>query len=305
MVELAVADRAEAVAVAVPTRHTPRGVPLQRLFARILESSSFSHTAREILRLANRSTGSLDQLKQLIQTDPAVVALLLRRLNSPYYRLDRQVQDLHVAARLLGFREFRNLAITVYMSRMFENSTDVGTFHAVDLWNHSVAVAAASHLVSRVCGCGVPGDAYIAGLLHDLGLLLINRQMPRRFAQVVQRAASSAALTDVERGVYGFDHAQLGGYAAQQWDFPPATVDAIRYHHDVHAAPTPHQELVFVVAAADYLCSRAGWTAVGVHNVPLPPDVVYRVLGLDQVALAVIWDELFPTLEKARSLATV
>jgi HD-like signal output (HDOD) protein len=299
--DVSVAGRAEAVA----TRHPPRGAPLQRLFARILESSSFSLNAREIMRLANRSTGSLDDLKRLIQTEPALVALLLRRLNSAYYRLDRQVQDLHVAARLLGFREFRNLAITVYMSRMFESSTDVGKFRTTDLWNHSVAVAAASHLVSRVCGCGVPADAYIAGLLHDLGLLLVNRQMRRRFIQVVQRVTRSAALPDVERAVYGFDHAQLGGYAAQQWEFPAAIVDAIQYHHDVHAAPALHRELVFVVAAADYLCSRAGWTAVGVHNVPLPPDTVYRVLGLDQVALAVIWDELLPTLEKARSLAVV
>jgi HD-like signal output (HDOD) protein len=299
--DLTVAGRAEAVA----TRHAPRGAPLQRLFARILESSSFSLNAREIMQLANRSTGSLDDLKRLIQTDPALVALLLRRLNSAYYRLDRPVQDLHAAARLLGFREFRNLAITVYMSRMFESSTDVGTFHRTDLWNHSVAVAAASHLVSRVCGCGVPADAYIAGLLHDLGLLLVNRQMRRRFAQVVQRVSRSTTLADIERSVYGFDHAQLGGYAAQQWEFPAAVVDAIQYHHDVHTAPAPHRELVFVVAAADYLCSRAGWSAVGVHNVPLPPDVVYRVLGLDQVALAVIWDELLPTLEKARSLAVV
>lgn len=301
MVELSVADRAETVA----TRHPPRSAPLQRLFARILESSPFSPTAREILRLANRSTGSLDELTRLIQTDPALVALLLRRLNSAYYRLDRPVQDLHVAARLLGFREFRNLAITVYMSRMVESATEVGPFHTAVLWNHSVAVAAASHLVSRVCGCGVPGDAYIAGLLHDLGLLLAHRQLRRRFAQVVQRATASTALTDVERAVYGFDHAQLGGFAAQRWEFPPAIVDAIQYHHDIQAAPAPHRELVFVVTAADYLCSRAGWSAVGVHSVPLPPDVVYRVLGLDQIALAVIWDELFPTLEKARSLATV
>jgi hypothetical protein len=82
-------------------------------------------------------------------------------------------------------------------------------------------------------------------------------------------------------------------------------VDAIQYHHDVEVYAGPHRELVFVVAAADYLCSRAGWTSMGIHNIPLPPDIVYRTLGLDQLALAIIWDELPPTLEKAASLATI
>jgi putative nucleotidyltransferase with HDIG domain len=283
-------------------RSAPSG-SLQRLFARITETSSLSSNAQEIVRLASRSSGSLEDLQKLIQADPSLVALLLRRVNSSYYHLDQQVQDLSVAARLLGFREFRNLAITVYMSRMFDISTDIGTFRKAALWSHSVAVAAAAHLVSRVCGCGVPADAYIAGLLHDIGLLLINRHMRRRFAQVVERVRSMTPTCEVERSVYAFDHAQLGGHVTRYWDFPAPVVDAIQYHHDVDAYAGPHRKLVYVIAAANYLCSRAGWTSLGVHNVPLPPDPVYRTLGLDQVALAVIWDELLPTLDKAVSLA--
>ncbi len=215
------------------------------------------------------------------------------------------MHELSSAARLLGVREFHNLAITVYLSRMFEMSTDVGSFRVAGLWSHSVAVAAASHLVSRVCGCGVPADAYLAGLLHDIGLLLVSRQLRRRFKQVVDRVRKLVCTPVLERSVYSFDHAQLGGHVAKQWDFPPAVVDAIQYHHDVEVYAGPHRELVFVVAAADYLCSRAGWTSMGVHNIPLPPDIVYRTLGLDQLALAIIWEELPPTLEKAASLATI
>jgi putative nucleotidyltransferase with HDIG domain len=268
-------------------------------------ASAFSANAQEIVRLANRSTGNLEDLQRLIQTDPSLVALLLRRVNSAYYHLDQHVQDLTVAARLLGFREFRNLAITVYLSRMFEMSMDYGTFRTAGLWSHCVAVAAAAHLVSRVCSCGVPADAYIAGLLHDIGFLLIHRHVHRRFTQLVDRAQGAVSLLEEERGAYGFDHAQLGAYLARQWDFPAAVADAIQFHHDVNVYPGPHREFVCVVAATDYLCSRAGWTALGVHNLPLPPDSVYRALGLDHMALAVIWEELLPTLEKATSLAAV
>ncbi|MHB8971444.1 MAG: HDOD domain-containing protein [Pirellulaceae bacterium] len=288
-----------------PASGSPRKVGLQRLFARITDLAPFSINAQEIVRLANRSSGSLEDLQKLIQADPSLVALILRRVNSSYYHLDQQLHELAAAARLLGVREFHNLAITVYLSRMFEMSADVGAFRVAGLWSHSVAVAAASHLVSRVCGRGVPADAYLAGLLHDIGLLLVSRQLRRRFKQVVDRVRKLVSTPVLERSVYSFDHGQLGGYVAKQWDFPPSVVDAIQYHHDVEVYAGPHRELVFVVAAADYLCSRAGWTSMGVHNIPLPPDIVYRTLGLDQLALAIIWEELPPTLEKAASLATI
>jgi HD-like signal output (HDOD) protein len=159
--------------------------------------------------------------------------------------------------------------------------------------------------VSRVCGCGTPGEAYTAGLLHDIGLLLCCRQMRRRFMQVVERLTSHSLTQDVERHVYSFDHAQLGAFVAKNWEFPDAIVDAIGHHHEVGRYTGPYRELVYVVATANYFCSRAGWTSLGVHNVALPPDDIYRILGLDQVALAIIWEELTPTLEKASYLAHV
>ena len=116
---------------------------------------------------------------------------------------------------------------------------------------------------------------------------------------------SRAPTPDVERQVYAFDHAQLGAFVAKSWEFPDAVVDAIGHHHEVDRYTGRHRELVYVVATANYFCSRAGWTSMGVHNVALPSDDTYRVLGLDQVALAIIWDELSPTLEKASYLANV
>ncbi len=285
------------------SRPMGRGPALKRLFARISDLSNLSVGAQQIVRLSRGSSARLEELQELIQSDPSLVALLLRRVNSDYYCLDTEVHELSVAARLLGFCEFSNLAVTVYLSRMFTPQFSSGTFSMVGLWSHSVAVAAASHLVSRVCGCGVPTEAYMAGLLHDVGLLLACRQMRRRFLHVVERLRRNVTTCEVEREIYSFDHAQLGAHVAKTWEFPDAIVDAIAYHHDVDRYSGEHRELVFVVAAANYLCSRAGWTSMGVQNVAIPPDDTYRVLGIDEVALAIIWDELAPTLERASLLA--
>ena len=215
------------------------------------------------------------------------------------------MRDLTTATQLLGFREFRNLAITVYLSRMFDTPVEPDGFSTRQLWNHGVAVAAASQLVARVCGRGVPADAYIAGLLHDIGLLMLSQQMRGRFEQVIQRVRWGTPTSLAEREIYAFDHAQLGGHTARHWEFPAAIVDAIEHHHGLEAYHGPHGDLVHVVAVANYLCSRAGWTSLGAHNVPLPPDAAYQTLGLDEVALAVIWEELRPVLESSASLADV
>ncbi len=288
------------------TGFTPQGPlaqrqALQRLFTRIGDLSALPAGARQLVQLT-KDLGQ-DGLQRLIQADPSLVAQTLRRVNSSYYGLNKTVRDLSVATQLLGVREVRNLAMTVYLSRMFEPSMSMGSFSRRGLWNHSVAVAATSHLVSRVCGRAVPGDAYIAGLLHDIGLLLLNRQMRRHFIRVIEAVDKPMPTCEVERQVYLFDHAELGAYVATTWEFPAPVVDAIRFHHEVERYAGIHRDLVYVIAVSNYLCSRAGWTSMGVHNVPSPPDRVYRELNLDQVALSIIWKELELTLEKSTFLA--
>lgn len=281
-----------------------RAPGVQRQLIHLVSETGFSPHAQEIVRALQGTNGKLEEVVRLIQLDTPLVALILRRVNSPYYRLDRPVPDLAAAGRLLGVRELRNLALTVHLSRLYEMPVDVGAFRAANLWSHCVAVAAAAHLVSRVCGCGIPADAFLAGLMHDIGLLLLSRQMRKRFIRVVDRLRPDTPTVEVERQIYAFDHGEVGGQAARDWGFPPAIVDAVEFHHKSDLYAGTHGELVFVVAAADYFCSRSGWTSMGVHNLPLPPDAAYRALGLDQVALSIIWDELVPTLENAAFLAT-
>ena len=93
------------------------------------------------------------------------------------------------------------------------------------------------------------------------------------------------------------------GYDVNDFTVPSEARPPRTSPYDVGRYDGVHRDLVFVVAAANYLCSRAGWTSLGVHNVSIPPDDTYRVLGLDEVALSIIWEELAPTLEKASLLA--
>jgi HD-like signal output (HDOD) protein len=277
---------------------------LERLFGRMEQVAALPSIAQRVMQLTDSENVRADDLREAIQTDPILVARILRRLNSSYYSLSTKITDLRTAISLLGFREIRNLAMTVCLSRLFETPGHHGTYRREALWEHSVAVGAAARLVARVCGRGVPEEAYIAGLLHDLGIILIDQSLRRHFCQVISAISPTVPTCEVENRILSFDHALLGGFIASKWNLAEPVIDAIAYHHTSGEYPGPHKDLVHVVAIANYLCSRAGWTSLGVHNVVAPPDQVYAGLGLDQISLAIIWDELEPTLGRAESLAS-
>lgn len=281
-----------------------RRLALERLFARIGEVVSLPTVAQKILQLTDDDSIDSGQLRDAIQSDPVLVAKVLRRLNSSYYSLSHKVSDVRTAVSLLGFREIRNLALTVFVSRMFETPGVHGTYRREDLWTHSVAVAAAARLIARVCGRATPEEAYIGGLLHDIGLILIDQSLRKHFFHVIDAIDPATPTHVIENRILTFDHALLGGFVARKWNFPEPVVDAITFHHQPWCYQGPHADLVNVVAVANYLCSRAGITSLGVHNVAPPPDEVYSGLGLDQISLAIIWEELKGTLEKAGALAS-
>jgi putative nucleotidyltransferase with HDIG domain len=281
-----------------------RRAALERLFQRIGEVSSLPATAHKIISLAGDDNVQADDLREAIQNDPVLVARLLRRLNSSYYALSHKVSDLRTAVSLLGLREIRNLALTVFVSRLFEPAALHNNYKRENLWTHSVAVGAAARLVSRVCGRAAAEEAYIAGLLHDIGLILLDQTLRRHFHKVVDSIDAATPTHIVENRILTFDHALLGGFVARRWNFPDQVADAITFHHQPWCYTGQHKDLVYVVSVANYLCSRAGLTSLGIHNVAPPPDEVYRGLGLDQVTLAIIWDELDATIDKASALAT-
>lgn len=281
-----------------------RRLALEKLFARIGEVASLPAAAEKVLRITDNENADPEQLCEAIQSDPVLVARVLRRLNSSYYALSQRISDLKTAIGLLGLREIRNLALTVFVSRIFDGGAVHGTYNRDNLWAHSVGVAVASRLVARVCGLAGCEEAYIAGLLHDIGLILLDQTLRRHFHRLIDSINEQTPTHVIESRMLAFDHAMLGGFVTRRWNFPDAVADAITFHHQPLSYDGPHKELVNVVAVANYLCSRAGVTSLGVQNCPPPPDEIYRGLGLDQVTLAIIWEELDAALEKAASLAT-
>ncbi len=284
---------------------TPHEQALDRLYQRMGELHSLPTNAQRILMLAEDEDSQVDDLYEVIRSDPILAMRVLRRVNSAYYGLKNKIADLSQAIGLLGFREIRNMALTVYVGRLIREGGDYRNFTREALWSHSVAVAATSNMIANVCG-GVSGaEAYIAGLLHDVGLILIDQQLHRHFCSVLDRLQQSTPTDEIEREILTFDHAELGAYVTRQWSFPECVGDAIRYHHTPQDYQGENASLVYVVAMANFLCSRAGWTSLGVQNVASPADKVYEGLGLDESRMKAILTELPKTLEKKTHISSL
>lgn len=284
---------------------TPQREALERLFSRISDVTTLPQIAQRVLTVARDENATNEDLRRVIQHDPALVARVLRRVNSSMYGLPHRVADLSKAIVLLGFREIQAMALTVFVSKMFDSQRLPGNFSREALWGHSIGVAVMARLIASVCGLPRPDEAYVAGLLHDLGYILLDQHLPTHFARVVDALETSKPTYDVEQRLLTFDHALLGAYVAQRWNFPDEIVDAIGYHHQLSQYKGEHVQLVYCVSLADYLCSKAGRTSLGVQNVAEPPTDIRARLKLDDIGMELIKAELAHTLDRASLLAAI
>jgi HD-like signal output (HDOD) protein len=275
------------------------------LFTRISEVSSIPDVALAIIRLANDPTSEAEDLFRAIQQDAALVMRIMRTVNSSYYGLPRQVADLKRAITLLGFKEIRNLVLGAYIADLFRETGGHGQYTRRGLWDHLVAVGAVAKLLAQACGKVPPQEAYLAGLLHDFGLILIDQYLHRPFCRVIDALGRETPICQLEREILGFDHAVLGEFVAARWQLPEPLTSAIRYHHDSDRYTGPHGALVHVVELANIFCHLKDRTSLGVRNTDMPSPRIFAALDLGEQQVARIWRQLEDVLETADAMAVL
>jgi len=270
---------------------------MKQLFARISEASPMPPVARNIAQLTGDRSGDTDDLLRAAEDDPTLAKRVLRQLHSSSRAARNTVTDFQSVVTLLGPSKIRNLALTVYVSDLFRVDGTYLFYTRERLWSHLVRVAATAEMVSRVSGRGKPSDAYLGGLLHDIGYILMDEHLRQRFCRVIEQVDESISTLDVERELLKFDHAELGEFVVREWGFPEPVATAVRYHHEPKKHSGAYSETALVVTLANYFCCRAGFTSLGLHNVPPPTHEVYVGLGLTQEVLSAICEKLSPTLD--------
>ncbi len=206
-----------------------------------------------IVALIDSDTAGARRLVELIERDQSLTAKLLRLANSAFFGQSRRVSTVPRAILLLGFSTVRNLALGVKVWEALAG--DVTRKRLEELWAHAVTVAVcAKALAGRLRACD-PDEAFTAGLLHDVGRLVIAVRFRDMYWDTVGGAAESEPIEQLERATFGVDHAEVGGWLLEAWALPPIIVEAVRQHHEAQ----PRAGLPHVLAVTNRLVA---WTDV-------------------------------------------
>lgn len=234
------------------------------------------------------------QVAAIIERDVALTARLLRAANSAAFaRGPGQVTTVSAAIQRLGLSQVRSLCLVLAVVQAFGRGR--GLDHEA-LWAHSAAVGLVAKALWGRAGLQGPvnaDDLYVAGLLHDVGLLILDQFFAADFDAVTAgRAELDLPLWEHEEDHLGMDHGEIGGLLLGRWGLPAPIVDAVTHHNHPQAAPAAHRNLCRVVQAAESLC-QAEPLGLGAEGPPSPsPEEALAALGFPQSGLPELMAEL-------------
>jgi putative nucleotidyltransferase with HDIG domain len=214
----------------------------------------------KVIQITNKPEATAEQVASIVMLDQSLSTKVLRLANSAYLGRRGKAETITQAVVTLGFGSVRNLAASAsVIDALFPKQLFPG-FSWHEMWTHSVMCALASEsLYTRMVGRDGSGEsAFVAGLLHDVGKLILARALPHRFLQVVENCQGYGyPMQQAETNVIGVNHAKVGGELGTEWGFPPRLTAGIASHHSPDGA-NEHEDMARAVQAGNLLAKRMG-----------------------------------------------
>lgn len=225
------------------------------------EIGSLPETTARIIEVVEDSRGTADQLNEVVSHDPALAARVLKLVNSAFYGLPGRVSDLRRAIILLGRSAVRDVAISTSVGHMFSVQPVPDLFDARDLWKHCIAVALVAKKIARAVGAPArENELFLAGLIHDLGLIVERQTFPKELAEVCRRAdAGRGNFLELEQDLIGATHQDFGHALTLKWRFPQDLRTGVSCHHNPEAGADETRLLASILRCADIFCCRHGY----------------------------------------------
>ena len=212
-----------------------RSAPQERFFRELMGQStlpSAPEIAQRLMVTVNRETARIDDLAKLIARDQSLALRLLSLANSAFFALRCRVTSIPHAVTLLGFQRVRDLALGLSVWGALDRSDPAGRRYRRRLWIHTSTVAAAAKLLAERTG-GDGNTAFAAGLLHDVGKLVLGLRLKETYWSMIEEAAANGeTVADIETQALGCHHGTVGAWLLQLWQLPPEIVDPVARHHD-------------------------------------------------------------------------
>jgi putative nucleotidyltransferase with HDIG domain len=219
----------------------------------------------KIIELVEDPSSTAQDLHTIISNDLALCSRILKVVNSAFYGLPRQIGSINRAIVLLGLNAVKNIAIAASLTKLFRGGELCPGFSARDLWIHSIATATASKLLCDELKLGLPDEAFLAGLIHDIGIMVEMQARRDDLIAVIGKLEVDAegvpqrCMREVENEVMGADHTLFGSGLCESWKFPKSFTYVTRHHHSPLELPQGSRTLAAVVYIADRIAAEAGY----------------------------------------------
>ena len=194
---------------------------------------AFSPVTIKLSQVIDDKTSSAETISEIIKQDVALTTNILRLANSPFYGFSQDISSIGEAVSRVGTTEVFQLALSISARETFPGIPEK-LISMEDFWSHSILCAYASQELITTFNLSTSGSIYAAGLLHDIGQLILFENRPEQATEVLERCLGTyeeSDQSDVENEVFGFTHADVGLELARMWNFPPLLQECIAFHH--------------------------------------------------------------------------
>lgn len=213
----------------------------------------------QIQKVINDPNVSADKVASILSEDPAMSVKVLRLTNSAFYGLSKEIESVKQAVIIVGFEAIKNLVLSASVLDMFKNK-DSQSEEQENYWRHSLSTAICCRILARKLksrGMVDPDSAFSAGLLHDVGKMVISTFLPDEYCQFKNARLDDSLSSDyeLENKLFGFNHAQIGGVLGMQWKIPQKLIEAIIRHHNPDFSEDGEQ-LIYNVYLGNYIAKK-------------------------------------------------
>jgi putative nucleotidyltransferase with HDIG domain len=251
--------------------NNPTAQRIKKVTESIISLPTLPTVVSKMIDLVDNPKTSAASLARLISTDQALTAKILKLANSAYYGFPREISTVNMAIVVLGFNTVKDMGLSLSVFEVFKDAEGGRVFDVSKFWEHSIGCGAASRMIARRLKYRFVGEAFVAGLLHDIGKVILNQYVHKEFVDIIGLAASGETSLEVaEEKIIGTGHPQVGSWLAEKWNLPKIIVESIAFHHDPWEAKM-EPLLVAIVSVANYLCHLCNIGNSGRAN-PVKPD---------------------------------
>ncbi len=276
-----------------PTSMTPR-----ELVSGVVRLVSLPEVCLRVSEMLEDSRTSAHDLGRVIGRDTGLTARLLKIVNSAYYGFPSRIETVSRAVAIIGMRELRGLVLAASAIEAFSKVPN-DILNMAHFWRHSVYCGVVAQLLAAECNVLHKERLFVAGLLHDIGKLIVSHKLPQK-ARIIQQRCEAEELLDfeVEQQVLGFDHAEVGGELLQQWRMPESLADAVRYHHIPESAEQSTMDVCIIHIANVMTGIAEEGLEIETSLQPIDP-YAWKVTGLSDSIIESVLTEAGPRFTEA------